>query len=54
MQTSLIYTGKSMVAQVILYSGESLITRRPPPEMASIYGNGGVWKVQLFHFYSGI
>ena len=35
-----------LVSQVILYSGESLITCRPPPEMACIYCNGGVWKIQ--------
>ena len=29
-------------AQGILYSGESLITQRPPPEIACIYCNGGV------------
>ena len=30
------------------------ITQRPPPEMVCIYCNGGVWKIQLFHFYTGI
>ena len=30
-------SGCILRAQVILYSGESLITRRPPPEMACIY-----------------
>ena len=45
---------RKVLAQVILYSGESLITQRPLPEMSCIYCNGGVWKIQLFHFYSGI
>ena len=48
------YSYWCLQAQVILYSDESLITQRPPPEMACIYCNGGVWKIQLFHFYSGI
>ena len=40
--------------QVILYGSVSLITQRPRPEMACIHCNGGVLKMQLFHFYSGI
>ena len=31
------YYNRGLHAQVILYSGESLIARRPPPEMACIY-----------------
>ena len=44
----------TFIPQVMLYRCESLITQRPPHEMASIYCNGGVWKIQLFHFYSAI
>ena len=34
------------IPQVILYSGESLKTLGPPPEVACIF--------QLFHIYSGV
>ena len=54
MRSNLIAWKCRLVTQVLLYSGESHIAQRPPIEMAGIYCNGGVWKIQLFYFYSGI
>ena len=36
------YINVIVLPQVMLHGGESLITQRPPPEMACIYCNGGV------------